>query len=965
MTIITNQSAINEVRDQMSLDHADGSRLNNVTGNLGLSRPPFGFDDATWRAIAKVLALQHKQIRTKFEDVLSILYGPKTTQVSSLAEDAAVGDTMLYLTSTDGLPQVGTVVLDEGLVNEETIRYIYINRSTNVMYLEEPLTNTHTALEFKESALVHPAASGQQRLSVFDGYGWPTGRFTVVIGRGTEYEQVSVVDTTVTAIVEDAGYIDLDANLSVSVPAPYSKTSIVTDVVSSVSEAYHVVLDEVDSLPLEGGYILFSATTTMTVSTATGATQVQVADALTVSRYGGYRVVFLTGLLAGEVGYVYDNTANTFLLSNSLSGSPTPGDTFALQPFVQYNRAVIDDDSILLRREFPNLRTVTGYATLYEPAATCAVGQVQVKAGGWDVIQTDLHNVEILLPENVNAGDLRSASYVHEVVTLPTSTTTATNNEVAGATTIEVGSTTVLITSTNGAVGVASVNGGTNGYFTYVVPHTYLTADVAIGATSLSVLSTENWPTTGTLIVDGETTTYTIVDSTTITVAALAADHRAGSFLYDSLVVLIPTEDGLPLGFTAGDTIRRINTNTGSLWEQDATWPGPYVYDYFSELHADQTQNAANRHLSGPVRLMVDSLVGTRCLEVEDASAFELTAFPYDIVVGELTGNAETLTVTAVALRQRTYTTAAAGVTAGDTSIQLTALTGALGPNYTFPTVGTYRIFIDDGTYSEVLEATGTATGPDRILLSSPAVNSYIIGANVYLLNDTLTLSIAADDNHQGVVSELNKTDELVTQERYAIAELVRPVYTSVVCSSPLAGFEPTTGTFLLNFGKRWPRFEGKLASAASAGATSLILTSTSALPSADFIVTVGYGMGRRYEDRVFVTANNTGTATLTISHGLRAALPADAIIVFEPGEPEEVSYYEASGSTIEFSPSLIINYTHYMVEPLSTAAGSAIPRVTGFDFPLRAPYDESQRLQYLIDLIRAAGVQVTLIDKR
>jgi hypothetical protein len=79
MTIIpTSQSDIAEVRDQLTVDYADGKYLNVVSSNLGMQRPPFGFSDATWRALVRVLALQYKQITTKFEAVLSIILGSRS-----------------------------------------------------------------------------------------------------------------------------------------------------------------------------------------------------------------------------------------------------------------------------------------------------------------------------------------------------------------------------------------------------------------------------------------------------------------------------------------------------------------------------------------------------------------------------------------------------------------------------------------------------------------------------------------------------------------------------------------------------------------------------------------------------------------------------------------------------------------------------------------------------------------------
>ena len=121
LIILTSQSDIAEVRDQLSVDYADAKYLNVVSANLGLQRPPFGFSDATWRALVRVLALQYKQVTTKFEQVLSIVLGPKITQCGAFAENVLAGAKHAVLVDSAQFPQVGTMVIDEGLVSEETI----------------------------------------------------------------------------------------------------------------------------------------------------------------------------------------------------------------------------------------------------------------------------------------------------------------------------------------------------------------------------------------------------------------------------------------------------------------------------------------------------------------------------------------------------------------------------------------------------------------------------------------------------------------------------------------------------------------------------------------------------------------------------------------------------------------------------------------------------------------------------
>ena len=82
-------SAINETRNQLFLDRAEGKYLSRISSNLGLARPPFGFNnDAVWRAVVRRLALDYRQVIGLFHDLLTNIFGPQVTAASVLSEDA-------------------------------------------------------------------------------------------------------------------------------------------------------------------------------------------------------------------------------------------------------------------------------------------------------------------------------------------------------------------------------------------------------------------------------------------------------------------------------------------------------------------------------------------------------------------------------------------------------------------------------------------------------------------------------------------------------------------------------------------------------------------------------------------------------------------------------------------------------------------------------------------------------------
>jgi hypothetical protein len=136
--------------------------------------------------------------------------------------------------------------------------------------------------------------------------------------------------------------------------------------------------------------------------------------------------------------------------------------------------------------------------------------------------------------------------------------------------------------------------------------------------------------------------------------------------------------------------------------------------------------------------------------------------------------------------------------------------------------------------------------------------------------------------------------------------------------------------------------------------------------PTSFFTATIGVGL--RTEEKVLVTANNTGTDVFTLAggtYGVQYAHATGELVRFEPGGDEVVQYSEIDTNVLRFSPDIVLQYTHYPVESVIDSSATSDPRTNGYDFPLRMPVDILVRLEYLLDIVRAAGVQVELIVQR
>ena len=170
-----------------------------------------------------------------------------------------------------------------------------------------------------------------------------------------------------------------------------------------------------------------------------------------------------------------------------------------------------------------------------------------------------------------------------------------------------------------------------------------------------------------------------------------------------------------------------------------------------------------------------------------------------------------------------------------------------------------------------------------------------------------------------------------------------------------------------MNFGNGRVEHHSRLNGAILAGATTAILDSTFTFPTTGYpyVVYLDVGAGPLKEERLHVTNNNVGTSTLTFSHPCVFDHEDDRLVQFRPGTEEVISYTSRVGAVLNFTPYLVIENTHYEMEFLAPSVGTGYPRRNGFDFPLRLPVTVEDRVRFMVDLVRAAGVEVTFVSKR
>lgn len=1014
---IKSKNQIEAVRNQLGLDTAVDSYLATLTANLGVPRPVRGwFSDDHWRAIAKQVALEYKQISTQFTKVLEIILGPQVTKVTALAEAVSVGDSHIVVTYDAHLPQVGTLTLDKGLAEEEVLEYDLIDRQTHTIYLKSKAVSAHSTVS--AHCEVPVLAYDATRIVVPTSVALPDTAFpfSFIVGRGTSEEEC----VSVSAIDADTNTLTIDAPLANSheLPTPALVNSPLS-AVNYTNTSTNLYVEDASKFP-QSGYItvIEFADSAYNLADATATELIFDSGTFTGGNLAGYTVCFTGDVTAGLTGVtarVLGNTSDTLYLDTTLPYTPAVLDTVYIRPVVEYVDVDYASNALILRKPFayPQLSGGYGIVELLKSTHNIAVSTVHVQGVPWDVLQVSPRQVDILLPQALFPNDLRSASYIHDVLNEGTVTTNvaedadssfaadvATYTGYANFAIPDIGT-----TSDFPVAGVLSISGSMSdlvGY--YLTPHADLNpSDLDDNISFVSDTGFDAYDTIvrdyGSFIDDGfqdnqiiyvdnaadaGNNTYYVVR--VVADSVLAVEQLTGLHVTDS-----PTNSGVtittldlfvfPNVSSLSDTLQTADvltlwqpTELGNLIDGDPTgetptlgvFPGPYVYLPYeygaNNLHATTKLDTL---LGGPTLVSATQIKGHTSLEVDDALAYTALFLPTDFQVGIGSTNLETLSVTAINLKNRVnyeQYSLANNVTAGDFSFELSALT-SMSTAANIPTSTGYRMILGVGTPAEeTVYVTQVDTINSVVYITLACQNNHLSGAYVGLMADVLTVQ-ETGDAHMGVLQEYTQRNvrrPKFNSEYYKQAEIVAPVHSSLNLASGTSFTQE--GKIILNFGDCVPDKSTTLAASVSDGDTTLTLSNDDGIPTAPFILVIDEGKSN--EERVMVT--DTGASPIrTIDYPFTMPHASAAKVQYYAGKKEVLDYDSISGDTLSFTNGVVLQYTHSPGEMVSLSTGYSTPRIDGYSFPLRMPWDSTERIRFALDLVRAAGVKLNFISRK
>ena len=344
-------------------------------------------------------------------------------------------------------------------------------------------------------------------------------------------------------------------------------------------------------------------------------------------------------------------------------------------------------------------------------------------------------------------------------------------------------------------------------------------------------------------------------------------------------------------------------------------------------------------------RVAFDQLAGRTNLEVENLSLW--TGTP-SVRIGFGTGFEETRTVTDITLRNGLSTTVNAPTVIGDTIITVPGGGSAGFPQGDGVNPDGYRIIIDEGGANEEIIVVRQNDVPGNRFITLTATTKNHAGAEtIKLLNDVLT------------TDKLTKNHKASTVTPTTQGELVEP-YTTKLSLAAAASF-PTSGYAIINFGNSRVSTRSKITNIAG---VTITLASTANFPTANFPYQVIVGDGVKNQEFASVIANNTGLNQLTLAAGLALAHSNGEYISFTAGTPEVLEYTSKSGNDLLF-PAIVLESYHTIGESVRHSSAESEPVEDGYSFPFRMPPDPGNVIKVLIDLARAAGVQVVIVNER
>ncbi|MHA2068696.1 MAG: hypothetical protein ACXABY_30400, partial [Candidatus Thorarchaeota archaeon] len=411
----TVKSVIQEMRDQLFLDRADGEFLTVISSNLGINRPNFGFaNDDLWRAIVRRLALDTKQIETCFRDLLTLIFGPQVTVATVLEQNVAVGDEELFVEDRLVIPQLGTLVLDEGAATTETIEYSFRDPRDGSVLLVSAAANAYTAIgSTAKSYLVADASSTDTVIIVRDSNDFPTTGFPYVLllDPGSNEEVVQATGN-VTGTGDSFAFADPIVTLT-DAGAAFTTSMIngLIQIAGATSSANDGIF-RITGVP--GGTSIAFQNPNGVAEAFTGTWTVLnafVVSAL-VNNHSGPVVSFATS------GFSAVSDSGSVITLDDTSNFPAEGvvriqeDGGATSEDAIYTANDLSANQLQLRNKLLNTYT-NAEVTLLREQSSVELAQVQVKGAGWDIFQTEPRVVRIFIPEALDENRLVDATYLH------------------------------------------------------------------------------------------------------------------------------------------------------------------------------------------------------------------------------------------------------------------------------------------------------------------------------------------------------------------------------------------------------------------------------------------------------------------------------------------------------------------------------------------------------------------------
>lgn len=984
----TNQSAIQETRDQLFLDTADGGRLDIVTSNLGLDRPGFGFEDDEWRAIAKLVSLQPKQIRNAFLRMLELCLGPQFARIGTLAANAEIADRQLQALNPVPFIQLGTLIIDPTLPTEETVGYCIRDLVTGQFELKSPLQFAHTIIDPGDGRLQATALAGSVALQLINSSTLPTSGFPypVIIDRGTlieEIVQVTANNTFTNTLTLAVGTVfDHSGPITQFVKSQISISFTKTGVGDAIGGA-------APNMILTDAAALFAVTDTGKYVTITGSTSPVNDGTFVITAFGGPTNITYTN----PVGVVEAFAGEWFISAQQPAGRmfiPLPVDATRKFPsvgwirvdengpndeVVEYEENDVVNNVLLLKTPLQNPHHANEPVELVTPGVLVEVAQIVEEGIHWQLHETSPREVQVTIPNTVRALGPLDATWLHGAVPAPFATTLAS---------ITASSDLFLhLTSVAGLpdeAGMLLVNGTQTVFYTLRLASADVTATVAtptlIGATQLSyVLGNFGYTDFPTpvgqyrVVIDPgggsqefATVVFTDINNKQLTFSApLTFAHAAGQTVQLLNQVLLDQEIGNiypALTAVAMILVPYVGTDLEDGNSRDITgavilnhFPGGYIFDV-NERGVSAISTFLSVNIPPEIFVAFNQTTAKTNIEVDDASLWPSPPFtPFMVHIGGNNGIPEDRTLIDRTLKKDVSGTVQVANLIGATQLDytLTSVTEFPESDGVFP--AGYRIIIDPGGPNEETALVAQNNiGPHLFDLINPLTIVHLIGEQIRILNDVLTTDLL-QNAHLG--PRINPSVD---------GESVSPYISELRVSPAPTNFPTTDGFVWLNFGKEILDVRKRIITITSP--VSYTLSSTVDLPTSGYPYQIILGDGLFNEEKVFVTNNNPGTGVLTFA--APGAVNAHSLLEyarFISGTPEVTEYRSkaVAPDRLVFITPQLFESRHIVGERVMLSTAISASHEDGSSYGFKLPPDPGGCLTTLFEFVRAAGIKVTI----